>query len=310
MTHAVQEPELAPELSQRLLALWQRTGDPALRQLAHGEVPSTAPASPSRQARRDWLSTCLMRTFQRTRDPEVFALLYELNRRDFRHAVLLYLRRTGGAIDADDVLQEALLNILRYPQQFRADRADAFRGWAHRIVRNTMLRQRHQGRRHRLQRLDDEGPGEPEDRRTRRPDRATAEHEQGQQVDRAFCLFLAHYLHQYERLPARAQRLLQLAEVEGRCYRDIARELGVAEPQVKVMVFRSRQRIHRGLAAAFDGAAPAAAAQPPAQPSSTSRMPASTSTIAGTSRRTPASRSRKCPHSAAATTSTCPSALT
>lgn len=246
MTHPVPAAAIRQDLHDRLLALWERTGDLSLRQLALGEGPFAAAVIGSAQ-RRDWISTCLMNAFRQTRDAEALALLHDLHRGEFLRAIRYRLRLGAGSIDAHDVLQEVFLNIMRYPHHFHPDRAEAFRVWALRIVRNTVLSFLTGRARQMLQPLDDGDVFDPVDARTAPPDRAACDREDDELVARAHALFLMLYLAQFQRLPARQQRGLALAEVEGKRYRDIGVELGIAEGQVKMLVFRSRQRIFRGL---------------------------------------------------------------
>lgn len=244
-------PTQAPEstsLQARLLALWERTNDEALHRLADGLPPFDGAVFETAQQREDWLDTCLMRVFQRTGDNEAFALLFERNQASFLQAIRALLRRSRACVDANDVLQEAFLNICRYPHHFHAEAANAFRCWGHRIARNTTLRFLKRQSRQPIALLLDEESQQPQDLHTARPDRAAADHEDAAIVDRAYLLFLSLYLHEYERLRPRERRLLHLAEVDGRCYREIAARVHMQTANVKVAVFRVRQRLHRGMA--------------------------------------------------------------
>jgi RNA polymerase sigma factor (sigma-70 family) len=238
-------------LQQRLLQLYERTNDAALQRLALGEPPVPGNAALSARDQGDWISTCLMNAFKNTGDPEVFALLFELNRSPFLLAIRGFLRRGGPCLEANDVLQEVFLNIYSYPRRFLADRADAFRCWGHRIVRNTLLKQLRKRSRQPVELRIDDAVAEPEDQRARSPERAASDHEHAGLVNSAFMLFLGLYLSSFGRLPQRMQRVLTLAEVDCRRYRAIASELDIPAAHVKMLVYRSRQRILRGMAAAL-----------------------------------------------------------
>lgn len=106
--------------------LWARTNDAALLRQAHGEPLFVDGADASEPWCEDWVRSCLMHTFKTTGDPEVFAMLCDLNRADFLQAIQGRLR-AHPCIDANDVLQEAFLNIYRYRSRFQTDRASAFR---------------------------------------------------------------------------------------------------------------------------------------------------------------------------------------
>lgn len=244
-------PTQAPEstsLQARLLALWERTNDEALRRLAVGQPPFDGAAIANAQEHGDWVDTCLMRAFQRTADNEAFALLFERNHASFLQAIRALLRRSSACVDANDVLQEAFLNICRYPHQFHAETANAFRCWGHRIARNTTLRFLKRQSRQPIALLLDEEAQQPQDLHTARPDRAAADHEDAAIVDRAYVLFLALYLCEYRRLRPRDRRLLHLVEVDGHAYREVAAKTGMAAANVKVAVCRARQHLYRGMA--------------------------------------------------------------
>ena len=102
------------QLKARLLDLWERTGDEALRRLAEGSHPWEDQPLREGQERSDWISTCVMNCFKNSGDTQVFSLLYELNEDAFLHAVQSKSRRTGGHVDAHDVVQDVFLNIFRY----------------------------------------------------------------------------------------------------------------------------------------------------------------------------------------------------
>lgn len=239
------------ELQSRLLALWERTNDVALQHLAHGEPPFEGSSMATEQERNDWVSTCLMDSFRKHGDSEVFALLFELNRTAFLQAIKSYLHRANTGIDAEDVLQEAFLNIYRYPLRFHADRPDAFRCWGHIIVRNTVAKLVKGRARLPDQISIDTDDDEPEDQGAPQPERIASQHESAQLVDQAYILFLGLYLQHFERLSARDQRLLTMAEIECRCYRDIASECDLRPTHVKVAVFRCRRRIYSGMVASL-----------------------------------------------------------
>lgn len=248
----MQQPTLShpesPALHSRLLGLWERTGDPALQHVANCEPPVPGSSMANEQERSDWTSTCLMNTYKNTGDAAVFALLFELNRASFLQAIQAKLRRGHGNVDAQDVMQEVFLNIYRYPHRFLADRADAFRNWGHRIVRNTLLKFL-RGEQKQLQQLtldDDHQP--PEDVHAYSPERLATEHESATIVDNAYLLYLNLYLLHFQRLGPKEQRALTLVEVDGWSYRDAAADLGIRLENLKMVIFRGRRKIFRGMA--------------------------------------------------------------
>jgi RNA polymerase sigma factor (sigma-70 family) len=233
-------------LHDRLLDLWERTGDATLSRLAAGEAPFAGACMDTPQQQSDWLATGLMTAYRHSGCAEVFALLFECKREEWLRAIKGRLRPGSACVDADDVLQEAVLNMMRYPHRFQGDRPEALRKWSHGIIRNTMATMARGQARQPLSIDDDDEP--PEDRRSGTPARAAAEHEDAAIVDRAYVMFLALYLAHFERLPPLAQRLLEGVEVEHRGYRELAAEQGLPVTNLKMVVFRSRRRIFRGMA--------------------------------------------------------------
>jgi RNA polymerase sigma factor (sigma-70 family) len=163
------------------------------------------------------------------------------------HAIQCNLRRSFHRIDPQDVLQEVFLNIYRYPHRFLADKADSFRGWGHRIARNTLLKfLKGQARLSRFQAIDDEVV-QPEDLRTRRPERAASDGESAVVVNRAYLIYLQLYMLHFARLSPRERRALTIVEVDGRSYRDAAEDLGIRLENLKMVIFRGRRKIFRGM---------------------------------------------------------------
>lgn len=234
-------------LAERLYELWERTGHAALARLAEGGPPHAGATVGSAQDYLDWVSTTLMECYKETGDPPTFALLFELNRAAFLQAIQCNLRRSFHHVDPQDVLQEVFLNIYRYPHRFKADRADAFRGWGHRIARNTLLKfLKGQARLSCFQTIDEEAV-QPEDVRARRPDRAASDAESAQVVNCAYLLYLQLYMLHFARLSAKEQRALTLVEVDGASYREAASELGIRLENLKMVIFRGRRKIFRGM---------------------------------------------------------------
>jgi RNA polymerase sigma-70 factor, ECF subfamily len=252
MLQALHSPIEPLVLKDRLLELWERTNDPALGRLAAGESPIEGEPPPQGQDLSDWVSTCLMNAYKQSGDPQVFGLLFELNRAAFLIAVQGKLRGSPIHLDPQDVLQEVFLNIYRYPHRFLADRADAFRNWGHRIVRNTLLKfLKGESRTGRHLALEDEIPL-PEDVHARSPERAAVESESAQTVNHAYLLYLNLYLMHFQRLSEKERRALTLVEVEGISYKDAAADLCIRLENLKMVIFRGRRKIFRGMAQSLE----------------------------------------------------------
>lgn len=270
--------ELTEALRARLLDLWERIGDPALKHLAEEQPPREGAPFATRQDRSDWISTCLMEAYKNTGDAAVFGLLFELNHPVFLVAVHGQLRRASHHVDPADVLQEVFLNIYRYPHKFLSDRADAFRNWGHRIVRNTLLKfLRGEARLQRHHSLDEEF--QCADERALSPLRAASDVEGAVVVNRAYLLYLNLYLLHFGKLSAKEQRALSMVEVEGRSYRDAADSLGIKLENLKMVVFRGRRKVFRGMSQSLAAMALPAVAEEPVQVAVPQTPPATGRTV-------------------------------
>ena len=235
-------------IAARLLVLWEQTGDTALLRISEGKQPHADEGFPSEQDYADWLSTSLMDCFKHSADAQVFAFLFELNQESFLHAIQSKVRRGSSRVDPQDVLQEVFLNIYRYPHRFHADRADAFRNWGHRIVRNTLLKfLKGQSRVNRCASLDDDAMLDQEDVRVRTPDRSATDAESAQIVDQAYLIYLTLYLMHFDQLSAKEKLALTLVEIDGSTYKSAAEVLGIRLENLKMVIFRGRRKIFRGL---------------------------------------------------------------
>ncbi|MBI5852881.1 MAG: RNA polymerase sigma factor [Planctomycetes bacterium] len=243
---------LNDELRDRLHELWERTGNAPLLRIASGESFSGEAGAPSidalsAQERSDWIGTAVMNAFKDTGDSQVFALLHHLSEPSFRATILGKLRRTVTRLDVQDVLQEVFLNIYRYPHRFVAERADSYRNWGHTIVRNTLLKMlKGEARRGRPASLDDDLVPQVDERAVS-PLRSAVDSESAITVDRAFLIYLNLYLVHFAQLAEKEQRALTMVEVLGITYKDTAAELGIRLENLKMVIFRARRKILRGM---------------------------------------------------------------
>jgi RNA polymerase sigma-70 factor (ECF subfamily) len=230
-----------------LRELWEDTGDGNLYRLSEGRAPEGMVAPQTDPERVDAVSSCLMETYKNTGDTNVFAFLFELNRDSFLSAIQAKVRRGSAGVDAQDVLQEVFLNIYRYPRRFLCERPDSFRNWGHRIVRNTLLKfLKGETRLARFTPLD-EDLGQRADVHARSPFRSATDSESAQLVNFAYLVYLNLYLKHYQRLSPKEQRALSMVEVDGASYNDTASALGIRLENLKMVIFRGRRKIYRGL---------------------------------------------------------------
>jgi len=242
-------PLTVPDLDERerLADLWELTADENLHRLSEGRTPNGHRPPQTDQERHDLVSSCLMDCYRNTGEPRVFAMLFDLNQASFLQAIQAKVRRSAGQVDPQDVLQEVFLNIYRYPRRFLCERADSFRNWGHRIVRNTMLKFfKAETRQQRFTPLD-EDVGQRADPHDRSPYRCALDAESAKLVDFAYLVYLNLYLVHFKRLSAKEQRALRMVEVDGASYKETAASLGIRLENLKMVIFRGRRKILRGL---------------------------------------------------------------
>lgn len=216
---------------------------------------------------RDRLSTDLMAAFAHEQSNTAFALLYELNQDGVLRLIYHHLRRSFFAVDAHDVLQEVFFNIYRYPGKFDPAKANAFRNWAHSIVRNTTLKYARRAQRNHVvsltggtERDGTELPAlEPVDTEGRTPLQESQRREAHEELTGAWMLYLQFYQEAYRSLTPREKRALYLIEVEGKAYKEAAKELDVRIENLKMRIFRARRKIFTLMKRSFGTASQAAA---------------------------------------------------
>lgn len=217
------------------------------------------------ESERDRVSTLLMDVFRRTGNQEAYGLLFDLNQGRLRRTIGSRLRYLSLSVDASDILQEAFFNIYRYPYKFRSDRDSSFRVWVGAIVSNII-------RRHLRRSFDrphsvgQDGEGLPLDLPDleHEPIQFAIEEESREGFAKVLSLFLVVYLECFRRLPPRDRHVLRLVELEGRKYREVGRLLGTRADNVKMLVFRARQRLFRFLSQRLEGI-PSPSCQPTAE---------------------------------------------
>lgn len=233
----------------------------AVALLAAHRVPALAQDAADEATRHAGIATSLMEAFRRSRDAAVFECLAQWVTPHLLGRVRVRLRGLGHLCEPAEVLQDALVNIYRYPQQFLASRAGAFAAWSTTIVDNAIRRRLRRSRR--ALDLTLQAPdvmAEQADAGTRAPDLAAADHEDCTATAKAFELLLHAYLQAFATLSPREQYVLQEVEVEGVRYAALAARLAVRAEAIKMIVFRARKRILDRAAAAF--AAPQAPTRP------------------------------------------------
>ena len=138
------------------------------------------------------------------------------------------LRITMNPADAEDVVQETMMKVWNRRDDW--EQIDSIEAFCLTICRNVAL--------DKLRRMDNQALSldasiDPTDRRT-----ASNPEEQTVQSDR---VQLVRTL--INQLPEKQRSCMQLRDIEGKSYKDIATILNITEEQVKVSIFRARQTI-------------------------------------------------------------------
>jgi RNA polymerase sigma-70 factor (ECF subfamily) len=196
------------------------------------------------QADLDQLATTLMDDYRRSRSREVFDELIEVTRGQLMARVRSRVRFLGKGVDPEELLQDAVINIYRYPDRFDASRPGAFRAWSSTIVDNSVRRYlRNQRTGVDLAFVPVEMLAQEPDRGIADPAQRVAQQEISQQMAATFGVFLMVYLQAYESLSQRERFVLHMVEVNGMRYADLAEIMTIRPEALKMVVFRARQRI-------------------------------------------------------------------
>ena len=201
-------------------------------------------------------ATALMDLYRRTRRDSVFEALIGLTRDQLLARVRARSGFLGARVDAEELLQDAVINIYRYPARFDASRPGAFRAWSSVIVDNAVRRHMRNlatGPDIRLQ--PTELLAEEPDRQHGGPSERAIAAESRDRCASAFRLVLSYYLVAFGGLKEREQIVLQKVEVEGARYAEVGQALGMRPDALKMVVFRARRRVLSRMAAMMATAA-------------------------------------------------------
>jgi RNA polymerase sigma-70 factor (ECF subfamily) len=150
-------------------------------------------------------------------DEAAFSAFYESQAR----ALWAYVYRvTGHGADADDIVQEAFLRLLRAGPD--TDDVEQRRRFLYRVASNLVVDRWRMKKR-------DERAGEDG---VREPTGSGSSDSHNEDVARIFA-----------RLTSRERALLWLAYVEGESHEEIAASLGLGKRSIKVLLFRARRRL-------------------------------------------------------------------
>ena len=140
----------------------------------------------------------------------------------------LALRITLNRAEAEDVVQETMMKV--WSRRDRWDEIESIEAFCLTICRNIAIDKTKKAE-NQNQRLE-EGHDAPDNSYTSNPE------EQTLQRDR---ILLLHRL--IDTLPEKQRSCMQLRDIEGKSYKEIAQVLAISEEQVKINIFRARQTI-------------------------------------------------------------------
>lgn len=209
------------------------------------------------EATRDsGLATSLMDLFRVTANREVFECLIDWVGPQLHARIRSRLRGLGAVFDAQEILQDTIVNVYRYPDRFLASRPGAFAAWSSTIVDNAIRRQmRRQRHGADIALSSPEALQEQADLGVREPSLVAQDHEECSATAHAYGLLLQCYLAAFRTLSDREQFVLQMVEVRSMRYAQLATVLAVRPEALKMIVFRARKRMFERTAGLFESAA-------------------------------------------------------
>jgi RNA polymerase sigma-70 factor (ECF subfamily) len=144
----------------------------------------------------------------------------------------------AGAADAEDAMQEALLNVYRRASEIREPKA--FRAWLYRTVKNACLigRRRRVHEPSRLLSIDELMPGQefPLPSHDRSPEQLAMDARTRRRLRKALAA-----------LPPAFRMTVFLRDIEGLSTREVAEVMDVTEDNVKTRLHRARLQLRREL---------------------------------------------------------------
>jgi RNA polymerase sigma-70 factor (ECF subfamily) len=181
-------------------------------------------------------------------EPPPEKLTPELIFRDYAPRIFSIAQRMlGNDADAEDVMQEVLLLVIRKLDTFRGE--SQLGTWLHRVTVNAALalrQKRHNRQKHEVSEIIDDlagtAPTAPMNRWSVSPDEPVLAAEQHELIENAI-----------KTLPDPFRDVYVLADVEGLPNSEIADMLGLSLPAVKSRLHRARLRMRDALAPHFEG---------------------------------------------------------
>ena len=139
----------------------------------------------------------------------------------------LALRITLNREEAEDIVQDTLIKVWNSRDKWQ--QLDSIEAYSLTVARNLSL--------DRIKKMENQN-GSLEDEKTERPDISSNPSERMIQKDK-----LDIVKRMIDELPEKQRSCIQLRDIEGKTYKDIAQILNITEEQVKINIFRARQTI-------------------------------------------------------------------
>ena len=139
----------------------------------------------------------------------------------------LALRITLNREEAEDVVQDTLMKVWNSRDKWQ--QLESIEAYSLTIARNLSL--------DRIKKMDNNN-GSLEEEQVERQDQASTPSERMSQKDK---LDIVRKI--IDELPEKQRSCLQLRDIEGKAYKEIANILSITEEQVKVNIFRARQTV-------------------------------------------------------------------
>ena len=139
------------------------------------------------------------------------------------------LRITLNREDAEDVVQETMIRVWNKREQW--EQIESIEAFCTTICRNLALDKTKRASNQDAS-LDDEGHDAPDHSYSANPEEQAMQRDKVERVRRLM-----------DQLPEKQRTCMQLRDVEGKSYKEIAAVMDITEQQVKINIFRARQSI-------------------------------------------------------------------
>ena len=142
----------------------------------------------------------------------------------------LALRITLNRVEAEDVVQETMIKV--WNRRDRWDELESMEAFCLTICRNIAV--------DKMRKMENQNQSLEEEHDAPDQSYASNPEEQAMQQDR---IQLVRRL--IDNLPEKQRSVMQLRDIEGKSYKEIAQILDISEEQVKINIFRARQTIRQ-----------------------------------------------------------------